>query len=183
MKILSKISKALLNIILVILLLIMIILVYNIIQINCLNKDYMNIFGYSLFQVKTGSMSGTIEKGDIIIVKITKDVKNNDIVTYQSEGSIITHRIISMNEAEIITKGDSNNSQDDPITKEQIVGKVVYTFKNVEIWKKVLMTPGVYLLIIATMILLGISISVQDNKKENQNIEQKEETSEFKKKE
>ena len=35
----------------------------------------MNLCGYSLFQVKTGSMSGTIEVGDIVHIR---DVLNED---------------------------------------------------------------------------------------------------------
>ena len=81
-KVINLIVKTILNSILFLLGIIAIILIYNIIQISILNKPYMNIFGYTVFQVKTGSMSGTMEIGDIIVVKLTKEVKQNDIITF-----------------------------------------------------------------------------------------------------
>lgn len=164
--ILNLIVKTILNIIYAILAIIVILLVYNIIQVSVLNKPYMNIFGYSFFQVKTGSMSGAIETGDIVIVKLTKEVQPNDIITYEKDKILITHRIIEKNETEIITKGDANNVQDEAITSDDVIGKVVYIFKNIEIWKKVFKSPEVYILVIITLILFGITISIKEKKKE-----------------
>ena len=155
--ILNIIIKAILNLIYVLLVVIVIILIYNIIQVSILNRPYMNIFGYSFFQVKTGSMSGTMEKGDIIIVKLTKEVEENDI---------ITHRIIEKQEEQLITKGDANNAEDDPITTDEIIGKVVYIVKNVEIWKNVFKAPEVYTLVIITLVLFGITGSISEKKEE-----------------
>ncbi len=166
-KITTKIIKSIFDTLFVLLVLIAIILIYNIIQLSIFNKPYMNIFGYSIFQVKTGSMSKTLEIEDIIIVKLTKDVEKNDIVTFMpEEKTIITHRIVKMEENEIITKGDANNIEDNPITTENIIGKVVFTFKNVAIWKQVFTTPQVCILIIVTLGLFGASISIKDSKKE-----------------
>lgn len=164
--VLNKIVKTILNLIYVLLAIIVIILIYNLIQISILNKQYMDLFGYSFFEVKTGSMSGTMEIGDIIIVKLTKDVQLNDIVTYEKEQVLITHRIIEKQENNIVTKGDANNSEDEPITTDEIIGKVVYTFKNVEIWKQVFKAPEVYTLVIITLVLFGITMVVGENKKE-----------------
>jgi len=159
-------GKIVLNVIYAILAIIIIILIYNIIQMSLLNKPYMDVFGYSFFQVKTGSMSGILEIGDIIIVDLTKDVKENEIITYEKEGNLITHRIIKKDGEKIITKGDANNAEDEAITLSEVIGKVVYVFRNVEIWKNVLKTPEVYTLIIITLVLGGITISIKDKKSE-----------------
>ncbi|MBQ8043105.1 MAG: signal peptidase I [Clostridia bacterium] len=160
------ISKSVMNVIYILLCIIVIILIYNLIQITVLGKPYMNLFGYSLFQVKTGSMSGTIEIGDIVVVKLTKDVEVNDIITYEQEQMLITHRVIDKQAQSITTKGDANNAKDKPIENEKVIGKVVYTIKNVEIWKNVLKTPEVYISIIITFILFGITSMVGKQKKE-----------------
>ena len=165
-KILRKIAKVIINFVYTLLAIIVIILIYNIIQVGILNKPYMNILGYSIFQVKTGSMSGTIEIGDIIVVKLTKQVSENDIITYEKEKMLITHRIIEKQEETIITKGDANNAKDEPITSAEVIGKVVYTFKNIEIWKQVIKTPEVYTLIIITSVLFGITALIQEKKEE-----------------
>ena len=159
-KILAQTVKIILNTIFAILSII------AIIQISIFNKPYMELFGHSVFQVKTGSMSGTLEVEDIIVVKLTKDVAKNDIITFLQDDAIITHRILEIEDETITTKGDANNTKDEPINKEQIIGKVVFSFKNVAIWKQVFTTPQVYILIIITLILFGISNSINEEKKE-----------------
>ena len=136
-KIINIIKNSIINLIIFILVIIAIIAIWTSIQLNVQNKEYVNILGYSIFSTETGSMSPTIEKGDIVIVKIGEPIKEQDIVTYKKENAIITHRIIKIDEETIITKGDNNNTQDEEITQENIIGKVVYIINNVEIWKKV----------------------------------------------
>ena len=99
--------------------------VYTFIVTDVLKKDYANVFGYTYFVVATGSMSGTIEVNDVVIVKLTDDVELNDIVTYQGQNEeFITHRVVKKIGNQIITQGDVNNTEDEPISKEDIVGKV-----------------------------------------------------------
>lgn len=99
--------------------------IYTFVITDVLKKDYVNVFGYTYFVVATGSMSGTIEVDDIIFVKITKDVKNNDVITFKNtDGDIITHRLVNQKDGKYITKGDVNNVADEAITKDQIIGKV-----------------------------------------------------------
>ena len=112
-----------------ILLLLIVLAVYTFVVTDVLKKDYVNVFGYTYFQTASGSMSGTIEINDIIIVKITKDVKTNDIISYINEDNdIITHRLIKKSGNQLIAKGDANGTEDEPITKKQVLGKVTHKF-------------------------------------------------------
>ena len=77
-KVLSKILGIILNILLIIAFLILIFGIYYNVQTKLLNKEYVNIFGYTFFEVATGSMSGSIEVGDVVLVKITNEVQEND---------------------------------------------------------------------------------------------------------
>lgn len=97
---------------------------YVLITTGIMKMDYANIFGYTYFQVKTGSMGNVIDVGDIVIVKLGNDYKEDDIITYKSGGEFITHRLIDIKEDKLITKGDVNNVVDDPIVKKQVIGKV-----------------------------------------------------------
>lgn len=109
----------------VLLSLLVILCVYTFVMTDILKKDYVNVLGYSYFVVGSGSMSDAIEVNDIVFVKLTKDVKPNDIVTYKSvDDIIVTHRLISIDKDKYILKGDANNVSDDPISKDQIIGKV-----------------------------------------------------------
>lgn len=125
-------------------------------QLKIFNKDYINFFGYTVFQVITGSMSNTINPQDIVIVKLTDDVKTNDIITFKVGNDFVTHRIIGLEENKIITRGDANNAQDAPITKEVIVGKVIFIVSNVAVWLRVIKEPIVIVAIIITLITLKL---------------------------
>lgn len=108
-----------------ILALLVILCIYTFVVTDIMKKDYVNVFGYTYFVVASGSMSGTIEVDDIIFVKITKKVKNNDIITFMDDdGNLITHRLLEKNGDKYITKGDVNNVTDDPVTEDQIIGRV-----------------------------------------------------------
>ena len=101
---------------------------YTFVMTEILKQNYVNVFGYTYFVVATGSMSGTIEVNDIVIVKITDDYKVGQVITYIKEDSFITHRVISINDNLIVAKGDVNNVEDDPVSKDNVIGRVVFTF-------------------------------------------------------
>lgn len=168
MKYISKTIEIILNIIIFLIFVLIIFASIYIVQTKILHKEYADIFGYTGFEVITGSMSGTIEVGDVIIVQITKDVTENEIIVYKEGNSFITHRIIKVNEQNIITKGDANNSEDKEIDREQVLGKVIKIIPNIAIWKKVLSTPVVFVSIITTILLFGFAFSYEgENKKQN----------------
>lgn len=163
----KKILEIILNIIILIIVIIAIFVVYNFVQTKILNKEYCNIFGYTIFQVSTGSMSNTIEVDDIVIVKLNKEnLKENDIIVFKQDENIITHRIIKKENDKITTKGDANNAEDNPIKQDDVIGKVIKIIPNIAIWKKVLKTPKVIISIIITITLFIISISLKDEKEE-----------------
>ena len=69
----NKMLNVFVNFIIIILIIIAIFSVYGFTQINIFHKEYVNIFGYTLFKTETASMEKTILIGDIVIVKIGKD--------------------------------------------------------------------------------------------------------------
>jgi len=134
-------------------------------QTTFLGKKYNNFFGYSLFEIKTASMSGEMEIGDWILVKVTKDVKLNDIITFENEGSFVTHRIIETYKDTYITKGDTNTAKDTPVNKNQIVGKLVKVLPKFGIIKKTLFNTQVLIVLILTLIV-GCYLFKKDEKEQ-----------------
>ena len=129
-------AKKILNYILHIFIIIfLVVVIYSILQNKITGRRYTDLFGYTFLEVVTGSMSGTIEIGDSVIVKITKDVKENDIIVYEKDSELITHRLIKKEEQVLITKGDANNIEDDPIIEDMVVGKVICVIPNLNLWK------------------------------------------------
>lgn len=132
---------------------------YLIIQNKIIQKKlYVNYFGYTFFIVDSSSMYDTLKENDLVIVKITNDVELNDIISYEEDGNIITHRLIKKEGDTFITKGDFNNYQDKPIKKEQIIGKVISIKRNVGIWKKIFSQKKIIIPIIIEIIILAIII-------------------------
>ena len=43
-----------------------------------MKNNYGNIFGYTFFEVATGSMADTIEIGDVVVVEITKEIQEDE---------------------------------------------------------------------------------------------------------
>ena len=66
-----------LNILIIIVVLITMIGLYYMAQIKILKKDYADMFGYTFFEVATGSMADTINIGDVVVVKVNDEVKEN----------------------------------------------------------------------------------------------------------
>lgn len=125
MKIIKNIGRLLVDILITLLILL---LLSTLFSSFVLKAKYVNLGGYTFFVVATGSMTGTIDVNDMVIVKITNEVGVNDIVTYYKDGYFVTHRVVSTSDDQLITKGDVNNTADEPITKGDLVGKVVYVF-------------------------------------------------------
>lgn len=88
-------------------------------------------FKYSMIAVGSGSMSGTIEKGDAIIYQKYKGelLQEGDIIVFKIDNTLIVHRINKKfflgEEYVYMTKGDANSSVDNWIVEsDMIVGRV-----------------------------------------------------------
>jgi signal peptidase len=85
------------------------------------------ILGYTPVVVLSGSMEPTIkEKSIIYYSKVdTSTLKEKDIITFKKDKDLVTHRIVSITDDEIYTKGDANNTNDPGhITKSDVIGKI-----------------------------------------------------------
>lgn len=168
MKNIEKITKYFTNVLLGIVIIAIFFALYSFIQLVILEKDYVNYFGYTLFEVQSGSMSPTINVDDMLLVKLTTDIKKGDIITYKNEENFITHRVIEANGDKIITKGDSNNSEDKIINKDAVLGKIVKIFPKFGKWKKILLSPGVLIALFSTLTIFSLGLSYNDKKKEKE---------------
>lgn len=90
---------------------------------------------YRAYDILTGSMSPTINPGNLVVVKeiSPNEVKTNDVIIFKSDitNNVTTHRVIKIinnnGESEFITKGDANNTQDPmPLNERLLVGKVMF---------------------------------------------------------
>ena len=159
MKKTQKIVGKIVNALIVIVIIAILFCLYCVFSVKVLNNKYVNIFGYSIFEVATGSMHGSIEVGDAVLVKIGSKYDVGDVVTYQNGDDFITHRIVSIQDDYVITKGDANNVNDNPIDNKLVLGKVVKIMPRLGVWKKVLLTPKVIVLVLVTLFIFSILFS------------------------
>ena len=112
------------------------------------------ILGYNYKTVLTGSMEPAIPVGSIVITKEQSSYEIEDIISFQEEGSVITHRIISIDRERYITKGDANNVADtEEVQQKQVLGKVILMIPLLGYLVMWLMSP---VGIICLFIIIGI---------------------------
>lgn len=130
---------------------------------KCTSKSPVTrVFGYSFLVVETGSMSGTIEEGDLVVVSKTDDYRVGDIITFLPEGEKVptTHRIVRIDGENYYTRGDANGNAEDPrpVTYENILGEVVSTIPNVGLFFRwfALDYGWIYLVGIVAIVVIGV---------------------------
>ncbi len=142
-----------------------------------------SIFGYRMFTVATGSMTGVYNINDVIAVKDydVNKLRVGDDIAYSGnrgglENKFVTHRIIKIEDAAnggkiIVTKGVKNQAEDPPITDKQVLGKVVGVVPIVSQVNHIINTQaGFFLLIfcpLVIVIMVDILQTMTDEKIEN----------------
>ncbi len=154
----GKLGNIMLDVLIFLFGVILLISVYNVVQVRVLGNDYSSFFGYSIFEVQTGSMEPEISKGDWIIVKEGDTFELNDIVTFKQDENFITHRIIERYNETFITQGDANNKEDDPIVLSQIVGEVVGVIPLFGFFRVTLFNPYVLIALILTLYIFNMNL-------------------------
>ena len=162
----KNIAKIIVNILMTIVFIILVLIIIAKVSMLINNKSYFEAFGYSFFNVATGSMEPAISQNDIIVVEKTDDYEVGDIVTFEKDGNFITHRIVLITEDLITTKGDANNTSDVSIKRDLIIGKVTKVYSSAGIWQKIFTTPQIIVAIFITLILFDFAFSYKGNKKE-----------------
>ena len=87
--------------------------------------------------VLSGSMTGTYDIGDVVIVRpaATEELVVGDVITFQAtsdDPTLTTHRIVGLaygsDGTRFVTQGDANDAADpSPIRPEQVMGEVWYS--------------------------------------------------------
>jgi signal peptidase I len=125
-----------------------------------LNNNFSFVSKYQSFVVQSGSMEPAIITGDIIIVQPQDKYFINDVVTFNSNSRVVTHRIMSIDDQDediyYSTKGDANRTGDDDLIEhDQIIGKVILTLPRLGFFVAFSKTtPGLIIMILIPVIIL-----------------------------
>jgi signal peptidase I len=80
---------------------------------------------YPLAAITSGSMWPALHEGDLIFIEGIKreDINKDDIVVWRNPNGFTIHRVMELREDSLITKGDANFGEDDPVSYEDVIGR------------------------------------------------------------
>ena len=129
---------------------------------NLLGNKLPMPFGYGAAVVLSGSMEPIFSKDDLIFVKKTDNINIGDIVVYQSNDSLVVHRVVSIDDDVVITKGDANNIEDASFDKSAIKGVVIGCIPSLGIVFNAIKTPaGTVVVLLCAFLLTELSFRKQ----------------------
>lgn len=143
----AKIKKNVLKVIYIIFVLVLLYNIIFLINTTITQKEYLELFGISLFSMDNDSMKGDINKNDLVIIKEVSEEKLeiNDIIAYRVNGTIRINKIINIynddksGEKCYVTKSNLNYYPDvEPIFIKQIIGEKIANISLLGFWIKIL---------------------------------------------
>ena len=158
----AKIFKIISNVVTAILVILIVFLLFTIVTSK--GRNGMAIGPFRGLTILTGSMEPTIHVGSLIITKEVNeyDISIGDIITYEPvDGSevFVTHRVVAKTDHEqaFVTKGDANNVEDkNPVTGDEIIGRVILTIPMLGAVLQVLGTPQGLVFVVFLFVLFLI---------------------------
>lgn len=126
------------------------------------------VFGWSWAVVVSGSMEPQIGVDDMIVVREKEDYRIGDIISFESDGSIITHRIADITADGYLTQGDANGTVDPaPVSKEKVVGKVMCVIPRIGALIQFMQTPlGMMCFVLIGFLLIEIPYLIDKGRPE-----------------
>lgn len=127
-----------------------------------------SVFGYSVVSVLSGSMEPEFSPGDMLVIRRQQEYQVGNVVTYEHQGSFITHRIVEADGDRWLTKGDANNAVDErPVAETEIYGEVCVVLPGLGNVALFLKTPlGMLVLILGFVGLVELSFRMDRRKRE-----------------
>lgn len=113
-------------------------------------------FGVGMAVVLSGSMEPSIHVNDLLLVKEAEGVEigTGDVVVYQEDGKLISHRVVECREDMLVTRGDANETADDPIVRDQVKGIVFARIPYAGVLVSAIRQPAVSILMLAAAVFL-----------------------------
>lgn len=134
-----------------------------------------DLFGIAPLAVTSGSMAGenpdSFDEGALIFVKLldeagVQELKEGDVITFRSEESYVTHRIIQVMRDEsgaavsFLTQGDANSVNDGAIPAKNVVGLCVGSMAGLGSFAVFMQTPAGILVFVGVPVVLFIIYDV-----------------------
>lgn len=134
-----------------------------------------DVFGIAPMAVTTGSMDGerdgSFAEGALIFVDILSEkekqtLAEDDIVTFRTNGTYVTHRIVSVVRGEggsvvsVVMRGDANNADDGAIPLENVIGRCTGSIAGAGSFAMFMQTPLGIVLVVGVPVLIYVVYDV-----------------------
>ena len=143
-------------------------------------EENTHILGIYMFNIVSESMEPTLEINDVVVVKMCEatQLQKGDIITFQQDGRIISHRILDITKDKKIikfrTKGDNNEIPDsDLIPESQVYGKVLFSIKKIGKIISYIQNIRGLINIVFFVIIVYILVSLRDKQKNTRKMKRK----------
>ena len=132
------------------------------------------LFGITPYVVLSGSMEPVIQTGSLCFInKHTKyeAIKEADIIAFRTkDGTLISHRVVQIDDTGITTKGDNNSTKDGVTKKENYVGKNIFWIPKAGYLIVLIQTPKGKIIFGTCVLVLFLSgLLLGENSKEKKN--------------
>jgi signal peptidase len=129
-------------------------------------------FGVGVSVVMSGSMEPELSVNDLVFIREKDSYSQGDVVVYQRDGELIIHRIVSIEDDKVITKGDANPVEDSPVSLSNVKGKMIMSVPYLGLIVRWIKTPVGTILVLAVAIALMELSFRKKKKKDNQELEE-----------
>lgn len=129
-------------------------------------------FGYGASVVLSGSMEPTLSVGDLLIIQVQEHYETGDVVVYQSGKTPVVHRIMEVDGESVTTRGDANNTNDEPFPITAIKGEVIRVIPRVGHVLWALKSPVATIVLLVAAVLL-VEWSFRSGKAEKEDEKEK----------
>lgn len=135
----------------------------------CVPLVLPKMLGYQVCEVVTGSMEPELQVGSVVYIEKcdANQIKVGDIISFYvgiDEENIISHRVVEIKENEsFVTKGDSNNYNDDStVDSTHLIGKVKFKINNIS-WLVHLFDSITGIIIVCGIIVISLFLNISSD--------------------
>jgi len=126
-------------------------------------------FGIGSAVVMSGSMEPTLSVNDWVCIRESEEYFVGDVVVYQSGRDLVIHEIIDINDGVVTTKGQANNTADEPIDIQYVKGRMIFAIPYIGIVVNFIKSlPGTIILLTLAIILVELSWKKEKSVKDDE---------------
>jgi len=98
---------------------------FSLLEVVGISEDLPLVSHLLALKVTSWSMFPTIHKGDLIEIEPAAGLRVGDVVVFLSRDALVCHRVTEvLSSQEILTRGDGSTEPDEPVRREDLMGKV-----------------------------------------------------------